>query len=198
MNKNEVINRIETFKVELGYLKNPHFQENAEILLELLPEYFFHIPASSTGKYHPTFSLGEGGLVRHTKAAVRIAHELLENDSIGYVFSDDEKDMILLSLLVHDGVKEGIPQGKYTIFDHPIVVANLIREHQKDTTLTDQEVALITTMIESHMGQWNTNPYSNVVLPKPQNKYQKFVHMCDFLSSRKFLDIKFENDHIVD
>lgn len=187
----------EVFKKEFSYIKNSHFRENAEILLELLPDYFFTIPASSTGKYHPSFSLGDGGLVRHVKAAMKIAYDILENESIGYVFTDDEKDMILIAILLHDGVKEGIPQGKYTIFDHPIVVADLIRENKSKTTLTDFEVKMITEMIESHMGQWNTNPYSKVVLPKPKNKYQKFVHMCDFLSSRKYLDIKFENNDIV-
>lgn len=186
------------FKKELSYIKNLHFRENAEILLDILPDYFFHIPASSTGKYHPTFSLGEGGLVRHTKVALRIAHDLLENEVIGNVFTDSEKDMIMIAILLHDGAKEGIVQGKYTIFDHPIVVANLIREQKNKTTLTEDEVSLITSMIESHMGPWNTNPYSKVVLPKPKGKYQKFVHMCDYLSSRKYLDVKFLNDDIVE
>ena len=44
------------------------------------------------------------------------------------------------------------------------------------------------------MGPYNTNAYSDVVLPIPKNKYQKFVHMCDLLASRKFLDIKFDDD----
>lgn len=197
MNETKSINKKNIFKVELGYIKNSHFKDNAEILLEILPDYFFTIPASSTGKYHPSFSLGEGGLVRHTKVAMKIANELLQNNSIGYVFTDDEKDMILISILLHDGVKEGLPQGKYTIFDHPIVVSNLIKDNKDKTTLTDEELDLITDMIESHMGEWNTNPYSSVVLPKPKNKYQKFVHMCDFLSSRKFLDVKFENNDII-
>lgn len=186
------------FEKELSYIKDSHFKENAEILLDLLPEYFFHIPASSTGKYHPSFSLGEGGLVRHTKVAIRIAHDLLENEVIGNVFTDSEKDMIIMAILLHDGAKEGLVQGKYTIFDHPIVVANFIREQKQKTSLTDDEVSLITSMIESHMGQWTTNPYSKVVLPRPKGKYQKFVHMCDYLSSRKYLDVKFLNDDIVE
>ena len=49
-------------------------------LIELLPNYFFEVPASSTGKYHPEFALGDGGLIRHTKVAVRIAYELLNNN----------------------------------------------------------------------------------------------------------------------
>ena len=49
------------------------------------------------------------------------------------------------------------------------------------------------------MGQFNTNSYSTVVLPVPNNKNQRFVHMCDYLASRKFLDVKFdENNNIID
>lgn len=188
----------EIFKREISYIKKQHYKENIEILLELLPDYFFEIPASSTGKYHPAFSLGEKGLVRHTKVAVRIAHDLLENDSIGNVFNESEKDMILMAILLHDGVKEGIPQGKYTIFDHPLAVSKLIKENKDKTTLNEKEIEFITMMIESHMGQWNTNSYSDVILPKPKNKYQKFVHMCDFLSSRKYLDVKFLDDNIIE
>ena len=188
----------EVFEKELLYFKNPHFKENAEKLLEMLPDYFFEIAASSTGKYHPSFSLGEGGLVRHTKVAVRIAHDLLENEVIGNVFTADEKDMILLALLVHDGLKDGLVKSKYCIFDHPLVIANFIRDKKAELTLTEDEITLITTMIESHMGQWTTNPYSKAVLPYPKGKYQKFVHMCDFLSSRKYLDVKFFNNDIIE
>ena len=38
----------------------------------------------------------------------------------------------------------------------------------------------------------------SAVLPKPINKYQRFVHMCDFLASRKFLNTKFNNNDIID
>ena len=182
----------------LFYIKDKRIKNSAIYMINKLPDYFFMVAAASTGKYHPTFSLGEGGLVRHTKVALRIAHDLLENEVIGNVFTDSEKDMIMIAILLHDGAKEGIVQGKYTIFDHPIVVANLIREQKNKTTLTEDEVSLITSMIESHMGPWNTNPYSKVVLPKPKGKYQKFVHMCDYISSRKYLDVKFLNDDIVE
>lgn len=41
------------------------------------------------------------------------------------------------------------------------------------------------------VGQWNTVRYSKVVLPTPKTKYQKFVHLCDYLASRKFLEVNF-------
>ena len=48
------------------------------------------------------------------------------------------------------------------------------------------------------MGQWNKNNYSDINLPKPSNKYEFFVHMCDYLSSKKYLDVKFdENSNII-
>ena len=60
----------------------------------------------------------------------------------------------------------------------------------------EKEIELLVGMISSHMGEWNTNQYSDVVLPIPSNKYEKMVHMCDMLASRKFLDVKFVNNDI--
>ena len=189
----------ENFEKEINYIKNERYKKNAEILIDLLPDYFFKVPASSTGKYHPSFALNEKGLVRHTKVAVRIAHELLENNCIGYNFKDEEKDLILIALMMHDGLKHGLTEERYTRFDHPVLMANFIKENKDKTTLTEEEVNLISTVIASHMGQFNTNPYSTVVLPVPSNKNQRFVHMCDYLASRKFLDVKFdENNNIID
>ena len=40
--------------------------------------------------------------------------------------------------------------------------------------------------------------YSDIILPKPSDKYEFFVHECDYLASRKFIDVKFdENDEII-
>lgn len=192
------MNKKDVFRMELGYLKFSRYRENAEKLIELLPDYFFEVPASSTGKYHPTFALGDGGLVRHTKVVVRIGKEMLGNNSIGYSFKPEEKDLLLIAMMLHDGCKSGIPKEKYTRVDHPLVVCNLIREHQSELTLTENEINALCNMIESHMGEWNTDFNGNEVLPKPSNKYQRFVHMCDFLASKKFLDVTFDqNNNIV-
>ena len=186
----------DTFSKELTYIKNSRYRENAKKLINLLPDYFYEVAASSTGKYHPAFALGEGGLVRHTKVAVKIAYELSNNDVIGYSFTEDEKDLMIIALIMHDGLKHGKVKEKYVRFDHPVLMANYIKENKDKTTFTDEEIEFLSNVISSHMGQWNTNPYSDVVLPVPHNKYQRFVHMCDFLASRKFLDVKFKNNEI--
>ena len=161
-----------------------------------MPDYFFEIPASSTGKYHPKFASTNHGLLKHTKVAVRIAHELLANDSIGSKFSDNEKDLIIMALILHDGFKSGDPKEEYTRFDHPLLVCQMIESHKEDLTLTENEIKAITNMISSHMGPWNQDYNGVEVLPVPSNKYQRFVHMCDFLASRKFLEVPFEKNEI--
>ena len=185
------------FNNELELIKNDRLRRSCEVLLNELPDYFYEIPASSTGKYHPKFALGEGGLVRHTKVAVRIAHEIIKTQSIGNVFTDDEKDLILISLMLHDGLKEGFPKEKYTKFDHPILAANFVKDKANLTELTSEEVKLISTNISSHMGEWNKSDYSDITLPLPKNKYQKMVHMCDLLASRKFINVEFDGNDII-
>lgn len=190
--------KYEVFLKEINYITDIKYKENIKILLELLPDYFYEIPASSTGKYHPRYAASESGLVKHTKVAVKIANELLNNNTIGSAFSTREKDLMLMSLLLHDGLKSGLPKQRYTAFDHPLLVANFIRDNKEKLTLTNDEVEFIAQVIETHMGEWNTSPYSKVVLPLPKNKWQKFVHMCDFLASKKFLEVPFVGNDIVD
>lgn len=187
------------FNKEINYIQNDKYKEIVKVYLNLLPDYFYEVPASSTGKYHPSFALGDGGLVRHTKVAVRMAYEIIGGKTIGDKFTSDEKDLVLVALLLHDGLKEGRIKEKFTRFDHPILMAEFIKENKDKTKLSDEEAQLLSNMIASHMGQWNTNPYSDVVLPLPSNKYEKIVHMCDLLASRKFIDVKFnENNDIID
>ena len=104
------MDKVETFKKEYSYIKDAKIKKDLKYLVSILPDYFFEIPASSTGKYHPSFSLGEKGLVRHTKVAVRIAYELLITETFGQVFTEHEKDLIIMALVLHDGVKCGIPE----------------------------------------------------------------------------------------
>ncbi len=63
------------FEKEIDWIHSQAVREFAKYCVNNLPEYFFTVPASSSGKYHPSYALGDGGLVRHTKAAVTIAHE---------------------------------------------------------------------------------------------------------------------------
>ena len=189
--------KIDYFNKEYEYIKNDKKKNDIRYLVSKLPDYFFEIPASSTGKYHPDFASTSHGLVKHTKVAVRIAKELLDNPGLNN-FTDDEKDIIIMALILHDGCKSGMVKEKYTRFDHPLIICDLINENRSKLSLNDDEVDLLTRIISSHMGIWNKDYNGNEVLPIPKDKYQRFVHLCDYLSSKKFIDIKFDGIDIKD
>ena len=154
--------------------------------------------ASSTGKFHPEYALGSGGLVRHTKAAVKIAHELLQLEMYRR-YASDEQDLMLVALMLHDGWKHGTEDtaGKYTVANHPTVCSEWIRNSAELTKMLPREqISFLCDCIASHMGQWNTDYRSKKeILPKPVTAAQKFVHQADYLASRKYLLFDFGDDY---
>ena len=185
----------DVFKKELSYVVDEDIRESLAIMIDKIPDYFFNIPAASTGKYHPAYAQGDGGLVRHTKAAVRMAYELYGI----YKFPQRTKDLIIFALILHDSVKKGIEEEKYTKFDHSLIASEFIKNNKGDLKLSNDDIEFICGCIGSHMGKFNTSDYSDVILPLPKTPEQKFVHMCDFLASRKVINITFDKDNnIVD
>ncbi len=180
------------FEKELSYIRNTIVREVAEEGVSLIPDYFYHVPASSSGKYHPQYALGEGGLYRHVQAAVSVAKMLFTIHD----FTEVEQDLIIASLILHDGWKQGFDgsAGK-TLHAHPLIAANALRANilaEVDPRLYTLET--ICDNISSHMGQWNTNQYDTTVLPLPKTKMEKFVHLCDYIASRKSLEYNFSVD----
>ena len=191
------MNREELFLDELELISDNELSECLLNIIDMLPDYWLTEAASSTGKYHPEYALGDGGLLRHSKAAMRIGYELLSNPCIGDKYTKREKDLMLMSLLVHDGLKLGIPQERYTRFDHPILMGQFIIDNRKEIGLSSDDAKFMNEVIKTHMGPWTTDYNGNEVLEKPKTKYQNFVHMCDYLASRKCLLVPFdENNNI--
>lgn len=190
------MNKVKVFEKEIEWISNDKIKEFAKVAVEGLPDYFFKVAASSTGRYHPVYALGDGGLVRHTKAALKIANDLLSLEMFSKKYSGDDRDLILVALMLHDGWKHGRDYSKYTVVEHPLVAAEYIREIAEDNiSLTKEQVEKLSSMIASHMGQWNTNKYKKEIMPKPKNGMQMFVHLCDYLASRRYLDMDFGEDY---
>ena len=189
------MDKVLKLKTEIEYIKNSRIRKACEEMVKLLPDYFFEVPAASTGKYHPAYAAGEGGLLRHTKAAVRIAIEILSDPSTGDKYTSDEKDMMIIALILHDGLKSGIPKEKYTRFDHPLLIADYIMDNEEILGLEVEEIEFICDAIKTHMGVWTTDYNGVEVLEKPKTKYQNFVHLCDFLASRKCILLPFDENN---
>lgn len=188
-----MFNKVSVFKEELSWITDETIRTATEKVIDELPDYFFDTAASSTGKYHPSYALGNGGLVRHTKAAVRICKDLSELLYNTQRFSQTERDLMLAALILHDGMKHGLEGSEYTVAEHPIVMSRyIVSNHTEDYGVDN--VMLLADLISSHMGQWNTDYRTKEeILPVPKTEMQYFVHLCDYLASRKYLTVEFED-----
>lgn len=180
----------------LNTIENDDMKEFAEELIKTIPPYFFHVAASSSGKFHSQYALGEGGLARHTCSLVRILNHIFNIECMN-LWTSRERDMLRIACMMHDsrksGSQEDYEKNKYTKFNHPLLAAEII-ESFDGKFLNHEEISIISSSIRSHMGQWNTDSRSDVILPKPHTKYEKIVHMVDYLASRKDIEIKFDDN----
>lgn len=178
----------------LASFENEDIRNFALECIEIIPDYFWNVGASSTGKYHPQYALGDLGLARHTQALVRILNHIMNVECFGDKFTSRERDLMRVAGIMHDSQKSGADEdylkSKYTKFNHPLLAANEVRKMLG--FISEEELEIIATTIESHMGIWNTDKKSSVVLPLPKNKYQKMVHLADYLASRKDIELVFE------
>ena len=154
-----------------------------EYMNTYVPAYFYTTGASSSGKYHPKFSQGEGGLVRHTKAVVMILDELLKLSANAYM-PEAYKDYAYASAIMHDTVKYGFTAE---------LDKTAYADHAKNASLNweafcaeigYQPHPFISMAIRSHMGQWTTERED-----KPFTNIDRVVHMADYIASRSFIDI---------
>lgn len=178
----------------LDIFENEDIKNFANECIEAIPSYFWNVGASSTGKYHPQYALGDLGLARHTCALVRFLNHILNIDCYKNDFTSRERDLLRVAGIMHDSRKSGndedYARNKFTRFEHPLLAANEIRTIIG--FIPEEELELVANTIESHMGQWNTDKRSKVVLPFPENKYQKMLHLADYLASRKDIEVLFD------
>ena len=182
--------RIDMFKNELELIKSDDVKELAKDILKNAHEYFFYVPASSTGKYHPDYTTGEHGLALHTKALMCFLDYFTQVECCP--LSEREKDLLFVAGLVHDTEKLGDDENNYTVYEHPTLAANKIRAYKEQNIIPEEDLEYIAIAVEAHMGQWNTDKYGNEILPKPTLPSQIYVHMADYLASRKAITFNFE------
>lgn len=181
------------FRAELGAIASPMYLEIAQEALSKVPHYFWLVPASSSGKYHPKSSLGIGGLLRHVRSVFAISEELLSHKLYG-AFNEDTKDEIRVAILLHDACKQGISNTPgHTVTEHPLLVRGVLypndMENRDPGTQVTDAWDRICLLIETHMGVWTQDKDGNEVLDVPQSQAQLFVHMCDYLASRKIIEV---------
>lgn len=151
---------------------------------DYVPDYFWTDGASASGKFHPKFSHGIGGLVRHTKAVVMFAEELLRMSSYAYM-REEYKDFVIAACIIHDTVKYGFDEeiDKSAYAEHASNAAQSFKEFCFHNTQYEPHYLLLQA-VRSHMGQWSTDKED-----RPFTSVDRCVHMADYMASRSFIDI---------
>lgn len=179
------VTRIEYFECVLSLIQNKDIKDLCQLLLENADEYFFIEPASSSGKYHPKYAHGEGGLARHSMAVALIMHEILETEC--YNFTDREKDLLITAAIVHDIKKYGNGR-KYVVRTHPELAVEYIDNNCQNTEISSEELNFLKDAVVSHMGKYGRT--------KPETDAQKLLHISDCLASRRYLNVDFDSEDI--
>ena len=172
------------FEREINLIQSEDYRMFVRYYLDnYVAKYFWEVGASSSGKYHPSFSQGMGGLVRHTKAVVMFAEELLRMSSYMYM-SDEHKDFVIMACILHDTCKYGqVMYDKDKYKDHAKNAAAYVSDAWYDYFDGVYPSEFFLSAIRCHMGQWSERedrPFTNI---------DRCVHMADYMASRSFIDI---------
>ena len=187
--------KIKMFINEIGDIKDADLKAFATELIANADDYFFVVPASSSGKYHPPFDLGDGGLVRHTRLVAYMARSLAES----YCFSDYDTDCLIVAALAHDIKKQGNGDTGHTVWGHPILAMHYVQEIYGKTNFNvpADTIEKISNAVSSHMGKWGNEPRfckGNTPLPMPVTEFDKALQAADYVASRKEItDFKFRD-----
>jgi hypothetical protein len=135
-------------------------REEVYSLLEQQPDKLWYLPASSTGKYHSK----DATILTHTERVIKVCLQL--RDLEWWCFSEEDKDVVLASCIVHDFMKYGSDaNSKHTLKNHDVLMAKQIMNDS------------VSEHVLKHMGEWGEGDIHMTVS-------EFFVHLCDFIGSR--------------
>lgn len=148
------------------------------LFIERFPNYFWHIPATSSGKNHNIHAQRQNGLVYHTKATIYVCKELITTYN-----AFDRAYELLMAALLHDSVKYGSEFDVVKFPMHPF----LPEEHFKSLSYITGYTTII-DLIKRHMGciskgSW-TEQTGRMTL-KPETTEEIILHTADYIASRK-------------
>ena len=154
MNTNE---RLTLFANELNDIQDNNLRQFAIQLLVNAPDYFFTIPASSTGQNHPYFAREIGGLVKHTRCVII---KKQGNDASGYTVWEHPE-------LAHNYI--------------------LDMQKSYPDLISVEDATIIANAILSHMGKWQHDEKfvkNRKQFPLPTTLFEYAIQSADYIASR--------------
>lgn len=188
--------KIALFEKEIAYMEIENIKDFFKKAITLVPNYFFEVPAASSGKFHSVLECGFGGLVYHTKSVAKVANYLVNLQQYKSRLNEAEKDCVICAALLHDCLKHDWENKTgFSVHQHPALAAEFVKvDNRLDGIVSDEIRAIIGDAIASHSGEWTTSKRSKIILPSPQTLVQELVHLSDYIASRSDIHILFEGE----
>lgn len=144
-----------------------------DAFLEGCPEYFWKLPTSSSGHYHPRDEIDDHGNWLHTKRMYATYENLSRSLVEAGVITERERELGKAAALLHDMFKYGFPEaeGQHTINYHDVLAAAYVRQY---TDLPDK----VAELIETHNGAWHTGP-------TPRDLHEWCLHFADMSAAAR-------------
>ena len=186
----ELLNEFETEKVRLY----------CEDMIQLIPDYIFQIPSSTSMKYHNKTQCQTHGQLYHIIMFGTVLNYILGLEYVkeNMVMTPAERDCLRCTPIFHDALKCGIDGNvnSHSVFEHPLLAGEWIRNTTVENDLSENLKEFIARLCESHSGEWISSKRSKVILPKPETDAQFLVHLADYLSSRANLDMIYSTEFL--
>lgn len=188
--------KIALFEKEISYIETEDIKDFFKKAISLVPDYFFEVPAASSGKFHSVLECGFGGLVYHTRSVAKVANYLVNLQQYKSKLNEVERDCVICAALLHDCLKHDWENKTgFSVHHHPVLAAEFVRGDVRLNDIIDSEIReVIADAVASHSGEWTTSKRSKVVLPSPQTLIQELVHLSDYIASRGDIHILFEGE----
>lgn len=184
------------FQPFINKMNDEIIKDFTNFCFEQLPDYWFVKPASSTGKYHPAFAQGDGGLVRHTLAMLKIYDVLYRG--FEKEFKPGMYDLGVFACIFHDALKYGkeetFPNGgqwctKGHEFDAAEWIRSLWRKYDDEACQNgcdfdeyiEEAIMIICSAIDHHMGPWSKTG-------EPKTSFDKLIFIADYMASSKWFE----------
>jgi hypothetical protein len=169
---------------EINLIKNPSIVAFVQFALESAPAYFWTVPASTSGKYHPTKCRAPGGLVHHTRMVVYfVSHMMLS------MHCEAWHDELIAAAILHDMYKNGDNPKKFMGQNHWAahgmhLAGHLQRQAGWAHWAGNASVNKILDLTARHMQHWGG------AAPRPASMEDWCLALADYVSSRKLVNIE--------
>lgn len=133
------------------------------------PDYFWRVPASTSGYHHPVCR-GERGLWAHTLMLSTVIERLAPSLVAQGRLTERQVDYAHSAAILHDQRKNGDPENpsEKSTPDHDLYMADVIRGSSLPDAVADA--------VAAHMGAWYDGP-------EPQTELEHLVHEADLVAS---------------